>query len=102
MLHVILIIVLLFVGIVGLQKKRIQISKKRVITGSAVMALSWFYIVMAAALLLFGLKLTLVGVIALVTLIIVFSAKGENVTAAAAGDAAPATQTPPVREGEIK
>lgn len=74
-------IVLLFIGVAGLFKRKIKISSKRELSGTPVIFLSLFYLAMAALPFLVGTgyDLITVGVIALVTLPVVIFAKGQPV-----------------------
>ncbi|OGZ44354.1 MAG: hypothetical protein A3J55_03620 [Candidatus Ryanbacteria bacterium RIFCSPHIGHO2_02_FULL_45_17b] len=75
-------VVLLFIGIVGLFKRKIKISSKREISGIPVILLSCFYLLMAGISLLFSFDLVMVGIIGFVTLLVVIFAKGQPVTSA--------------------
>ena len=75
-------IVLLLIGIVGLFKRKIKISSKREISGTPVILLSFFYLLMAGVSLIFSFDLVMVGIIGLVTLLVVIFAKGQSVVSA--------------------
>lgn len=76
----ILQVILLFIGLVGLFKKKIKISSKRELSGTPVVALSIFYLAMAAFSFFFGFDLVVVGIIGVVTLGVVIFAKGQPVS----------------------
>ncbi len=74
-------IILLFIGIFGLVKRKIKISSKREISGTPVILLSCFYLLMAGVSLIFSLDLITIGFIGLVTLLVVIFAKGQTTIA---------------------
>ncbi|OGE79721.1 MAG: hypothetical protein A2660_01525 [Candidatus Doudnabacteria bacterium RIFCSPHIGHO2_01_FULL_45_18] len=73
----ILQVILLFIGLVGLFKKKIKISATRELSGTPVVALSVFYLLMAVFSYFFGFDLVVIGIIGVVTLGIVIFAKGQ-------------------------
>lgn len=77
-------IVLLFIGIAGLFKRKIKISSKREISGTPVILLSCFYFLIAGISIFSSFDLILVGIIGIVTLLVVIFAKGQPVVSASA------------------
>lgn len=78
-------IVLIFIGIYGLWKKKIRISKKRELGGKSVVYLSIFYLVMAAISFFIpnsteGFSIMILGIfiIVIVTLSVVIFTKGKS------------------------
>jgi phosphatidylserine synthase len=75
-----LAIILIFIGISGLFKRKIKISSKRELAGNVVVALSLFYLI-AAAYFIFGARgapLVEVGILAVVTAVVVVFKKDNN------------------------
>ncbi len=72
-------IVLVFIGVVGLIKRKIKVSSKREISGAPVVYLSSFYLFMALVSFFFGFDLVMVGLVGLVTLLVVIFAKGDQI-----------------------
>lgn len=70
-------VVLLFIGIIGLIKRKIKISSRREISGMPVILLSVFYLLMAGISFRYGFDLVLVGVVGITTLLVVLFAKGQ-------------------------
>jgi hypothetical protein len=79
-------IALIILGIVGLTKRKIQISSKRELAGKPVIYLSIFYLVMAAIPFFLGKERTIsttlitIGITALVTILVIIFAKGQSVS----------------------
>ena len=77
-------IVLLFIGIAGLVKRKIKVTSKREISGAPVIILSCFYLLIAVITFLFRLDIIstiiAIGAIGVVTLLVVLFAKGKPVT----------------------
>lgn len=77
-------IMLAFIGVVGLLKRKVKVSSKKELIGTPVIFLSIFYLLMAALPLLVGKSYDLVtiGIIAVVTILVMIFAKKQPISSA--------------------
>ena len=78
-------IALFVIGITGLSRRRIEISSKRVLSGTPVVLLSVFYLVVSVVTLFLRLGIIsvfeVIAAVGIVTLLVVIFAKGKPPTA---------------------